>query len=396
MLLSQQYLKRFSHSFSTFHLLLILGFILLFGLLIAKQKNSFTSPTIKQSAPAASEIKENAPSIYYISPSGNDGNSGKSSTSPWKTIQKAINIAGPGDTINLGSGIYFQDMRTKVNGTADSPITLIGSKDTIIKGGGKTRVFEVNHNNIILKGFTIDGLFGDPNKVKGYRDKLLYVQGKGIRSGVTGLKVDGLQLKNAGGECLRLRYFAHDNEVTKTTIGPCGVADFKFPSKDKNGEGIYLGTSSNQWNDKKNPTNDPDGSTRNWIHHNTFNTQGNECLDAKEGSFGNIIEYNKCTGQRDSDSGGFDSRGDGNIFRHNEIYENLGTGIRLGGHTVGGVQYGKNNEVYANIIRNNKSGALSIQVLPQGKICENSMANNGSRMIVGLSNSSIRPDSTCR
>ena len=52
-------------------------------------------------------------------------------------------------------------------------------------------------------------------------------------------------------------------------------------------------------------------------------------LDIKEGSSFNIVEYNKCTGQRDPNSGGLDSRGNDNIFRYNEIYDNLGAGVRL-------------------------------------------------------------------
>jgi hypothetical protein len=222
-----------------------------------------------------------------------------------------------------------------------------------------------------------------------------------------------LTIKNAGGECLRLRYFAHDNEITGNTIGPCGVQDFKFPSTHKNGEGIYLGTSSNQWTDGKNPTPDPDGSTNNWIHNNTFNTQGNECVDVKEGAYGNIIENNKCTGQSDPNSGGFDSRGDANIFRNNESYGNLGSGVRLGGHKVcfnGAdvrndpsscpsdyqfIQYGKNNDVYGNSIHDNASGGIKFQVTPQGKICSNTMLNNSGGDSVGTYGSQFNPIVPC-
>jgi hypothetical protein len=49
---------------------------------------------------------------------------------------------------------------------------------------------------------------------------------------------------------------------------------------------------------------------------------------------GNIIEYNNCTGQKNPESGGFESRGNGNIFRYNEVYGNLGFGVRLGSDTT--------------------------------------------------------------
>jgi len=387
-----------------FLLFFFLAFILLIGFWILSKyepdTKDFKQEKFSKFIPTATRALTLTPTtikgtIYYVSPSGNDINSGTNSTNAWKTIQKAIDAAKPGDGISLASGIYTQDIITKTNGTKDAPITIFGPKDAVINGAGSARIFEINHNFIVLKGFTLDGLFGNADSKDGYRDKLLFVQGKGIREGVSGLKVLNMTFKNAAGECLRLRYFAHDNEVAGSTFGPCGIADFKFPSDSKNGEGIYIGTSSNQWADGKNPTNDPDGSTRNWIHHNAFNTQGNECVDVKEGAFDNTIEYNTCTGQKDPESGGFDSRGDKNIFRYNETYGNLGAGVRLGGHTVNDITYGKNNEVYGNTIQDNGNGALSIQVLPQGKICENKLSNNGKRIIAGINDSSIKPENSC-
>ena len=63
----------------------------------------------------------------------------------------------------------------------------------------------------------------------------------------------------------------------------------------------------------------------------TFDTQGNECVDIKEGATANVVEHNDCTGQKDPESAGFDSRGSGNVFRFNASYANLGAGVRLGG-----------------------------------------------------------------
>ena len=57
--------------------------------------------------------------------------------------------------------------------------------------------------------------------------------------------------------------------------------------------------------------------------------------------------------QQDSESGGFGSRGDYNIIPYNEIYENQGAGIRLGGHVVDNIYYGIGNDVYGNIIYDN-------------------------------------------
>ena len=332
---------------------------------------------------------------YYVSPNGMDTNSGISLLLPFKTIQQAINVAQPGDIINLKSGEYREDIVSRRDGAADSPITITGPADAIVRGGGNDRVIEINHNNHTLNGFTVDGLYGLETKSSGYRDKLVYILGKKARQGVEGLKVTNMTLKNAGGECLRLRYFATKAEIAYNTIANCGVYDFVFNDGGKNGEGIYIGTSNKQWGDGKNPTSGPDETKDNFIHHNYIDTQGNECVDIKEGATANIVEYNICRGQKDSESGGFDSRGDGNIFRYNDVRGSVGGGIRLGGASVNGTQYGKNNDVYGNTIMDNKNGGIKFQATPQGKVCGNTMSGNTNGNSAGDFGLKFDPTKSC-
>lgn len=329
----------------------------------------------------------------YVSPQGSDLLSGNSSDTPIQTIQTAVDKAKPGDTINLAPGQYLQDIVTKIDGTQSQPITITGSADAIVKGGGKGRIIDINHNFIVLNGFTIDGLHGNANSVRDYREKLVYVQGQGKQSGVEGLKINNMRLRNAGGECVRLRYFAKNNEIAFNTIENCGVYDFQFGGmKKKNGEGIYIGTVPEQLNDGKNPTTDIDVSWNNWIHHNTIKTRGNECVDIKEGSRQNTVEYNICTGQKDPESAGLDSRGSENIFRYNEIFKNEGAGVRLGGDTP---KDGNNNQVYGNNIYDNASGGIKIQAENQQQICNNIMNNNTGGDSVGFFGKLFSPTDNC-
>lgn len=331
---------------------------------------------------------------YFISPSGSDSNPG-TQTQPFQTIQKGLSLAQPGDTIQLSAGDYYQDVVSVRDGQVGAPIMVIGPSDAVIKGAGNSRVFEINHNYHSLQGFTIDGLHGDASSASGYRDKLLFVHGKQTLSGVTGLLVTKMQFKNAGGECLRLRYFVTESEISYSNFQNCGVHDFRFNAGGKNGEAVYIGTSSNQWSDGKNPTSDPDESNNNWVHHNTMNTQGNECVDIKEGASDNIIEYNDCTGQKDQSSAGFDSRGDANIFRYNTSKNNLGAGIRLGGHIIEGKEYGQNNSVYGNVLTGNQAGGIKFQVVPQANICGNTAANNTGGVSVGSYGDQFQPSTPC-
>lgn len=390
----------------------IIGLLLvcsLFGgvaLYYRPQPTHFPQASVNQTPPDA-HLLAILPHTYYVAPAGSDANDGATMDQPFQTIQHALQVVQPGDTVYLAAGDYREEVSTQRDGEPNAPITLLGPTAAVLHGVGKTSIaFLVNHSYYTLVGFTIDGLHGDPTKVKGYTDKLLYVQGHQPRKGVTGLHVLHMTFKNAGGECVRLRYFAQHNEIAYSTILNCGRMDFQFASEGKNsegknsegknGEGIYVGTSSTQWHDGKNPTADPDETTDNWIHHNVINTQGSECVDIKEGAHNNLVEYNNCTGQRDPNGGGLDARGDNNIFRFNLVYDNLGVGIRLGGHKVDGVEYGKNNEVYNNALAHNQGGGVNIVVGPQVSICGNALNRTIGKTVLGAYASKYDPGIACK
>lgn len=224
----------------------------------------------------------------------------------------------------MAPGHYYQDVYTVRDGAPGKPITVTGTEHAVAHGLTSNRIFQAHHDYITLVGFTIDGLRrnAEPNRMGAFREKLLYVIGYDARDGVHHLRVLGMTLRNAGEECLRIKYFAHHNEIAYSRFRDCGIWDFIFHAHGVVGEAVYLGASSKQWD--INLTIEPDVTARNWVHHNDIDTQGNECVEAKEGSAHNIIEYNIRTGQKDPNSGGIVSRGKANIIRYNEIYANAG------------------------------------------------------------------------
>jgi parallel beta-helix repeat protein len=333
------------------------------------------------------------PTTFYVNPGGSDQNRGLSPNAPFGTIQKAVDLARPGDVIILAPGEYYQDIVSRRDGIAEAPITIKGPVNAIVKGSGNPRIFDIRHDNLTLDGFSLDGRVGDTPKIASYREKLLYAIGTAPQQGVNGLRVLHMTFKNGGGECLRLRYFAQHNEIAYSRFVGCGVHDFKFNAGKRNGEAIYIGTAPEQRGDGKNPTADVDHSNNNWIHHNSFDTQGNECVDIKEGASGNIVEYNSCTGQRDPKSGGFDVRGVNNVIRYNESYGNAGAGIRLGGDTPAD---GVDNAVYGNNVHDNRAGGIELKRKRQVSLCGNLVSNNHGGKLIGAKGRQFDPTAPCQ
>ena len=343
---------------------------------------------------------------FYVSPTGSDANSGSSRSTSLATINQALELAQPGDKVVLLSGVYLQDVVTVRSGTATAPIQIVGAVSTsfadssgyvapiVIKGSGDSdRVFQIQHSYIKVQDITLDGLVGDPALIDSYREKLLFVHNDNEPAGIKGVAIRRVNFRNAGGECLRFRYFVQSSEIAYSTFENCGVHDFKFKAGKKNGEAIYIGTSFNQWSDGKNPTEDPDQSSNNRIHHNSFNTQGNECVDIKEGATNNRVYANHCTGQRDPSSAGFNSAGNGNLFYDNTVYGNIGSGVRFGSDMNG---YGIANQAWSNEIVDNQGVGFNIQDGLQKKLCGNTISGNARGALYVVSGAgSYTPTATC-
>ncbi|NOQ64234.1 MAG: DUF1565 domain-containing protein [Methyloprofundus sp.] len=302
---------------------------------------------------------------YFVDPDGNDLSTGAAISSPLATIERALRLAKAGDTIHLMDGEYLQNIDTYRGGTPANPIRITGSPSAIVKGTERTNIAFIRHNYIELNGFTIDGLVGDGSQVLHYRKKLVYILGK-KNVGIHGVKLLNMELLNARDECIRFKYFARNNEISNSHISHCGAEDFLFDGGGHNGEGIYIGTAPEQLD--RNATNEADQSDSNWIHDNIIETFGNECVDIKESSRFNIIEYNECSQQLDTNAAGISIRGTHNTVRFNTIHDNLGAGVRLGGDRASD---GHSNNVYGNLLSNNEYSGLKIVVEPQDKICDN-------------------------
>lgn len=89
---------------------------------------------------SASETpQENTPlRTIYVSPIGNDMNSGLSIDKPFKTITKAASVVKPGDLVLVRGGVYREQVEFNVDGTAEHPIVFKACQDeTVVVSMGK-------------------------------------------------------------------------------------------------------------------------------------------------------------------------------------------------------------------------------------------------------------------
>jgi hypothetical protein len=97
------------------------------------------------------------PRVYYVAPDGNDGNDGLSCEKAFRTICRAADRVGPGDTVLIAAGGYPENVRIRAAGTPKRPITfrcVTGAKANML-AGNLPRSFEV----ILKPDNRFDGLY---------------------------------------------------------------------------------------------------------------------------------------------------------------------------------------------------------------------------------------------
>jgi len=107
---------------------------------------------------------------YFVSNSGNDGNSGLTPNTPFLTMQKAVDVVSTGDTVFVENGIYAGfDLRDK-SGSASSPIVFITLGDSVlINQSGPLRDDGINIENadhIVIDGFISNDMPGNGNGIR--------------------------------------------------------------------------------------------------------------------------------------------------------------------------------------------------------------------------------------
>ncbi|MBN1571263.1 MAG: chitobiase/beta-hexosaminidase C-terminal domain-containing protein, partial [Acidobacteria bacterium] len=101
---------------------------------------------------------------YYLSPSGNDGASGRTEVDAWATFDRAWQDLYPGDRLMLLDGVYHQSLKpNKRNGESGKPITIMAKNDgkAILEGDYRRIPLQIGlylGSSPVGQFFVIDGL----------------------------------------------------------------------------------------------------------------------------------------------------------------------------------------------------------------------------------------------
>lgn len=303
-----------------------------------------------------------ASGIIYVNPiTGDDGNLGTMS-SPYQTIQKALDTVQPGETIKLSSGIYQEVNKTIRAGTTSAPIIIEpdnGAKPILDGKSNTLNAILIRHSFYIVRNLEIR------NARRGVKI-----------DGATGVVLENNAIHDINYDGVRLRNSSQMNILKNNIIWATGLAG------NFNGEGIYIGTAPEH---RYMNGGQPDVSSNNTIIGNQiFNTT--EGIDIKEDSSFNIVAGNIIYNTTDPKSGGINVRADNNYFYGNVSYNNAGAGFRFGGDITDSPKfgdsyhYGVENVLRNNISRNNAGAGYKFMNGPQDVASSNIGVGNGASL----------------
>jgi pectate lyase-like protein len=183
------------------------------------------SPTAAPSATVPPTVAPTAGNAYYLSPSGNDTNSG-TATDPWRTFCKANDMVAPGDTVHVLPGTYQQEPMVAGlcdpggsflagiylgrGGNAAARVTYISDTKwgALVRSSGRGIAVRVGGPYIDFIGFDVSIGTGERAEPNGALYAGIYVTGSGAR--VIGNRVHDLPLDfgcgNFGGGGIVLGY----------------------------------------------------------------------------------------------------------------------------------------------------------------------------------------------
>ncbi|WP_395055005.1 T9SS type A sorting domain-containing protein [Flavobacterium sp.] len=355
---------------------------------------------------------------YYVSPTGNNSNSGTTIATAWQTIQKAANTAIPGSTVNILAGTYNELVTINVSGTNANPITFKNyqNQNVVISGVG----FSANFSNLITinskSNIVIDGLILE-NLTTPFARGILVLSNP--NSGIDNITLRNLKIRYIGFSTnANLVPTANDNAhgieiygqgtsatdaIRNITIENCEVYNNINGFSENitiNGNVDGYSILNNLVHDNTNIGIDVAGnfgaSSNALLNHarngvisgnTTFNNNSQVAISSGiycDGCWNTVIERNQSYNNAVGITAGCEQNGttENVIIRNNIVYNNTYTGIQIGGYnpaTTGIVINSNvnNNTLYFND-NNNLHGQIIIEKTNNCNLFQNILHSNSS------------------
>jgi len=313
---------------------------------------------------------------YFVSPTGSDTAAG-TSTAPWKTLQHAADVVGPGDSVTARTGNYIGfDLRH--SGTAAAPIVFTADPGVLINSASQVRH---DNNGNFLDGINLEGA------------SYIVVDGFSV-TGMPEAGVRSVGFSNDFASHITVR------NVTSTNNGVWGiftghVDDLLIEKNVTSGSieqhGIYVSNSGDRPVIRDNVIFNNHGSG---IHMNGDLSQGGDGIISNAIISGNRIYNNAIPSSSPKPAGGSGINMDGvqnSRIENNLVYGNHASGISL--YMIDGAQGSKNNVVVNNTVYEPSDGrwALNIQTGSTGNTALNSIliSDHSFRGAIDISSDSL-------
>lgn len=339
--------------------------------LTSEETDGGDSPPSEEGNPDASEAEndrdDSGENPIWVAPGDGDSGDG-TEADPIRDVQRALNIAEPGDTIRLKRGEYQRNISTTNGGEPNNPITLTGPPDAVIRPEeSEWSMFGILHSHFHIKGITFDGLV-DPDRKwedkEAWTSNILTVSPRPRHEeGVDYIEdvvFEPHRVGNAGSTFVRLERTINATLGDFEVFGPVGAAyhpQMKDSEEGHFGSLFYVGTSPPHIEDDT-PWNTLDRSRNIRIHHvdNSAGYHHSRFASLRTGTENVTIEY--CTDRNagNETSGreyvpAIEVEGNNCTVRGNDIGD-CRQGIMFGAWTPTDLadadDWARNNDVYTN------------------------------------------------
>ncbi len=245
---------------------------LLLALALLATSCSRSGTSAPEPEPETSVLGSSESAEIFVSPEGDDANAGRESAEAVQSLQRAVDLAKPGDTITVENGVYAPVKFTNKHGSNDRPIVMRArnrGQVTIRDKDYRSRaaIHVLRSSNIVVEGFVVEhALWG-----------VMVEQSQRVtvaRNHARDIGQEALRVKGDSAFVSLIENVVQDTGNRPDAIGP-------FPHA--NGEGIYIGTGT--------PSN-VDRTHDIYIARNEVFEVGHEALDIKVGTYNITIEDN--------------------------------------------------------------------------------------------------------